>query len=51
MGQKLGKLFPSCLNVIFMESGNNEGTVLKLLVEVDLNKSLMRGTKITLENE
>lgn len=47
----MGKLFSTCLNVILLESGSKKGRVLKLLVEVDLHKPMMRGTKITLESE
>lgn len=47
----MGKRFSLCLNVILLESGSKEGRVLKLLVEVDLNKPLLRGIKIKLEDE
>lgn len=40
-----------CLNVILLESGSEEGKMLKLLVEVDLNKPLLRGKKLRLEDE
>lgn len=51
VGWKLCKLFPSCLNVIIPENGSKEGKVLKILVEVELDKPLLRGTKIKLGEE
>lgn len=47
----MGKLFLNCLNVIFLENGSRHGKLLKLLVEINLNNPLLRGTKIKLENE
>lgn len=49
MGWKLGKLFPSCLNVLVSENESKECRILKLFVEVDLEKPLLRGIKIRLE--
>lgn len=37
VGQKLGKLFPSCLNVVLPASGRKDGRVLKLLVKIALD--------------
>lgn len=51
MGWKLSKFFHSCLNVVLPESGGKEGRLLKLLVELDLDKPLLRGTKLKLDNE
>lgn len=51
MGWKIGKLFPLCLNVIVPESGSKEGRVPKILVELNLKKPLLRGTKIRMEGE
>lgn len=51
VGWKLGKLFLNCLNVIFLENGSRHGKVLKLLVEINLNTPLLRGTRIKLGNE
>lgn len=47
VGWKLSKLS----NVIIPENGSKNGRMLKLLVEVELDKPLLRGTKIELENE
>lgn len=51
MGWKLGKLFLSCLNVVLPDSGSKEGRLMKLLIEIDLNKTLLRGSKIKLDDE
>lgn len=51
VGWKLGKLFNTCMNAIMLENGSKEGKILKLLVNVNLDKPLMRGTNVTLENE
>lgn len=51
MGWKLGKLFFHCLNVIYPENGGKDGRLLKLLVELELDKPLIRGTRLKLENE
>lgn len=51
VGWKLGSLFPKCLNVILPENGSKLGRMLKLLVEVNLSKPLLRGTKLKLEQE
>lgn len=44
-------MFSLCLNVILSENGSKEGKMVKLLVEVDLTKPLLRGKKIRLEDE
>lgn len=51
VGWKLGNLFPQCLNVIIPENGSASGKIIKLYAEVDLTKPLLRGTKLTLEDE
>lgn len=51
MGWKLGKIFPSCLNILVPEHGSKEGRLLKMLVEVDLEKPLLRGTHLQLERD
>ncbi|CAI9114848.1 OLC1v1015657C1 [Oldenlandia corymbosa var. corymbosa] len=51
VGWKLGKLFPNCSNVLIPESGSKCGRIIKIYVEVELNKQLVRGTKLTLEGE
>lgn len=51
VGWKLGSLFPQCLNVIIPENGSASGKIIKLYAEVDLTKPLLRGTKLTLEEE
>lgn len=51
VGWKIGKLFKSCSNVIVSETGSKNGRVMKLLVDIDLGKPLLRGTKIKLETK
>lgn len=51
VGWKIGKLFPHCLNVVIPESGSREGKMIKLFVELNLNKPLLRGTKIMLDEK
>lgn len=43
---KIGNIFKQCLNAYIPESGSREGRVAKMLVEVDLNNLLIRGTFI-----
>lgn len=50
-GGKIGKLFGQCHNVVIPENGSRNGRVLKLLADVDLNKPLIRGTKLMLAEE
>lgn len=51
MGWKPSKLFPLCLIVIIPENESKNGRMLKLFVKVELDKPLLKGTKIKLENE
>lgn len=51
VGWKLGKLLIQCLNVIYPENGEKEGRLLKVLVEMELDKPLLRGTKLKLDDE
>lgn len=51
VGWKIGKLFHQYFNVIMFENGSKKGRVLKILAEVQLNKPLLRGTKINQEEE
>lgn len=51
VGFKIGKLFPHCSNVIVPENGRKMGRLLKLQVEIDLSKPLLRGTKLKLSSE
>lgn len=51
VGWKIGKLFPRCLNVIILKNRSKNGLLLKLLVEVELEKPLLRGTKLKFDNE
>lgn len=44
-------MFPQCLNVFIPEIDSKEGRCAKLLVEVDLSKPLIRGTKLSFEGE
>lgn len=51
LGWKLGTLFHKCLNVILSENGSKLGSLIKILVEVELKNPLLRGTKLNLEGE
>lgn len=48
---KIGKLFPKCVNVIFPKRGDKNCRMFKIFLEIEVGKSLVRGTKIKLENE
>lgn len=43
---KLGRVFSQCNKVVIPENGSSEGRFAKLLVEMDLTKPLIRGTKL-----
>lgn len=47
----MGKIFNHCSNVLIPDNGSKEGRYAKLLVDVDLTKSLLRGTKIRCNDE
>ncbi|KAK6130151.1 LOW QUALITY PROTEIN: hypothetical protein DH2020_036067 [Rehmannia glutinosa] len=47
-GRKIGLKFESVLDVLIPETGSSNGRFLKVLVEVDLTKPLLRGTFIKL---
>lgn len=51
MGWKIGKLLQMCLNVVIPKNGSREGQMLKMLVKIELDKPLLRGTKIKLGKE
>lgn len=51
VGWKIGKLFSQCFNVIILENGSRSGKIIKLFVEVELKKSLIRGTTMKLDDE
>lgn len=44
-------MFQQCYNVIILESGSKEEKCANMLVEVDLSKPLIRGTKLSIEGE
>lgn len=48
---KIRKVFNRCLNVVIPKNGSKYGRYVKLLVEVDLTKPLIRVTKICFEWE
>lgn len=50
VGWKLGKL-SSCFNVVLPVNGREKDRMLKLLVEIELEKLILRGTKIWMEEE
>lgn len=50
-GWKIRKIFNRCFNIIILENESKDGRYVKLLIEVDLSKPLVRGTKIRLEGE
>ncbi|KAK6160207.1 hypothetical protein DH2020_003588 [Rehmannia glutinosa] len=47
-GFKIGKLFENVLDVIIPEKGSIKGRFVKMLVEINLDKPLIRGTHINL---
>lgn len=47
----MGKIFNHCLNVSYSELGSKKGKLLKIFVEIELDKPLLRGTKINLGEE
>ena len=49
VGIKVGKLFKSVREVIVPPGGGKEGRHMKILVEVDVQKPLLRGTLVKLE--
>lgn len=51
VGWKIGKLFSQCLNVLIPENGSQSGLLIKMLVEVDLTKPLMRGTHLRFDED
>lgn len=51
VGRKIGKLFSHCMNVIIPENRSRHDMLIKLLVEVDIGKSLLGGTKLKLGEE
>lgn len=48
---KIGKIFNKFLNVVIHENGSKKGRYVKILVEVDLSKPQIRGTKVRFEGE
>lgn len=40
-----------CISVIIPKNGSKHGRLLKMLIEVDLGKSLLRETKLKLDEE
>lgn len=51
VGLKVGKPFPSVSEVVIPEFGNSRGRHIKLLATNNLDKPLLRGTNIKLNNE
>lgn len=51
VGLKIGELFNGAKDVIVPENRSKKGRHLKLLVEADVYKPLLRGTKIKLNNQ
>lgn len=49
--RKVGHIFKQCHNVIIPENGSKDGRYAKLLVEIDLNKPLIRGTRLRCNGE
>lgn len=48
---KLGQIFKNCIKVVIPENRNKDGRYAKLLVEVDLLKPLIWGTKLQCNGE
>lgn len=51
VGFKLGKLFSNVTDVIVPPIGRNEGRHMKILVEIDLSKPLLRGTTLNVNGD
>lgn len=51
MGRRFKSLFPDVLDVLIPEGGSKKGCHIKLLAEIDLNKPLLRGTKLRLQDQ
>ncbi|KAK6126693.1 hypothetical protein DH2020_039562 [Rehmannia glutinosa] len=51
IGMKIGTKFKSVKDIIIPETGSSVGRHIKILVEVDLEKPLMRGTNLKLDGE
>ncbi|KAK6152882.1 hypothetical protein DH2020_012521 [Rehmannia glutinosa] len=47
-GRKIGKKFDNCVDVVVPETCSSKGRYLKILVELNLDKPLLRGTNIRL---
>lgn len=50
VGAKIGKLFLKVSEVLIPEAGNRRGRYIKVLVTVNLEKLLLRGANIKLNN-
>lgn len=50
-GAKIGKIFLKVSEVLIPETGNSRGRYIKVLVIVNLEKPLLRGANIKLNNE
>lgn len=48
-GLRLNQIFCNVFDVIIPENGSKQGWFLKILAEIDLNKPLLRGTKLRLQ--
>lgn len=50
-GFRFRNLFSEVIDVMVPESGSKKGRYISILAEVDLNKSLLRGTKIRFQGQ
>ncbi|KAK6141929.1 hypothetical protein DH2020_024326 [Rehmannia glutinosa] len=50
-GRKIGKKFGTLKDILIPETGSSYGRHIKVLVEIDLEKPLMRGTNLRLDGE
>lgn len=50
-GWKVGNLFKKCYNVVIPKTGSKDSRHIKLLIELKLNKPLLRGTNLKFEGE
>lgn len=48
---KVGRHFNRCHNVIIRKTGSKKGRYVKMLVDINLTKPLIRGSKIRCEGE
>ena len=48
VGRKIGGVFNKVIEILIPNGGGKDGKLMKILVELDLNKPLFRGTTVKL---